>query len=81
MDPLLALKSSGIGLPSPAYLAGVLVFGLVGMLAWWRGRKPARPRVKWLGLALMFYPYAVWNTWLLYAVGTALCAGLYFGRE
>jgi hypothetical protein len=26
----------------------------------------------------MAYPYAVSRTWLLYAVGIALCAGIYF---
>jgi hypothetical protein len=32
--------------------------------------------VLWLGVALMFYPYAVSGTAALYAVGGALCIAL-----
>jgi hypothetical protein len=71
------LKSFGIEMPTPAYLAGLLVFGLVGAAAWRHGRKSERPTAKWLGAALMFYPYATPQTWLLYLVGTALCAWLF----
>ncbi|MDB5884605.1 MAG: hypothetical protein JWR74_776, partial [Polaromonas sp.] len=31
----------------------------------------------WTGVALMLYPYAVPQTWLLWTVGVALCAWLY----
>jgi hypothetical protein len=33
---------------------------------------------KWIGIGLMLYPYAVSQTWLLYAIGAGLCAALYF---
>jgi hypothetical protein len=33
-----------------------------------------------LGIALMLYPYVVSQTWLMYVVGVALCAGVYFDR-
>jgi len=81
MDSLSTLQSLGLELPSPAYIVGAILFGIVGMVAWYRGRRAQRPRTKWLGVALMFYPYVVPNTWLLYAVGAALCAGMYFDRE
>lgn len=71
-DALQMLKSSGLELPSPAYLIGILVFSLVGMVAWWHGKRTQRPTPKWLGLALMLYPYAVPQTWLLWLVGAAL---------
>jgi hypothetical protein len=29
----------------------------------------------------MAYPYAISRTWLLYAVGLALCAGLFLDRR
>jgi hypothetical protein len=29
-----------------------------------------------VGVALMLYPYAIGATWLLYAVGIALCVGV-----
>ena len=34
-----------------------------------------------IGVGLMLYPYAISQTWLLYAVGVALCVGLYVTRE
>jgi len=80
MDDLSALNSVGLSLPSPAYLFGAVVFGIVGMVAFQRGRRSGRPLTLWLGVALMVYPYAVSPTWLLYLLGAALCAGLWFDR-
>ena len=80
MDELKTLQSLGLELPSPAYIFGAIVFGLVGLVAFRRGRKLARPRTLWLGVALMLYPYLVSNTWLMYAVGVALCAGVVLDR-
>jgi hypothetical protein len=78
---LAPLKSLGLELPSPAYLFGAILFGLVGLAAFRRGRKSGRPRTWWLGIALMVYPYAISRTWLLYAVGAALCAALALERD
>ena len=80
MNDLATLQSLGLELPSPAYLFGAIVFGLIGWLAWRRGRKLERPRTLWLGVALMLYPYAISRTWLLYVVGLALCAGIALDR-
>jgi hypothetical protein len=77
MDSLRTLQAMGLTLPTPAYILGVILFGIVGMVAYWHGKKMQRPRRKWLGVALMFYPYAVSSTWLLYLVGAGLCLGLY----
>lgn len=81
MEDLAALKSLGLELPSPASLFGAILFGLVGLAAFRRGRKSRRPRTWWLGIALMVYPYAISRTWLLYAVGAALCAALALDRD
>jgi hypothetical protein len=80
-DELAALQSLGLELPSPAYLIGAILFGLVGMVAWHRGRKAGRRTTLWLGVALMFYPYAVSGTVALYAVGLALCAALAWDHQ
>jgi hypothetical protein len=79
-DPSL-LSTLGLELPGPVYLIGSILFGLLGIAAWRKGRKTAHPRTKWLGVALMFYPYAVSNTWLLYVVGLLLCAGIYVDQR
>jgi len=80
MDSLSALQSFGLTLPSPAYLFGALIFGCVGIGAFRYGRRAGRPRTKWLGVALMLYPYVTAQTWLLYAVGALLSAALLIDR-
>ena len=79
MNDLSTLQSLGLELPSPAYIAGVIVFGIIGMAAYWRGKKTQARSTRWIGVALMLYPYVVSQTWLLYALGVALCAGLWLG--
>lgn len=81
MDSLQTLQSLGISLPSPAYIAGTVLFGLIGIAAYRYGKRVGRPRSKWLGVALMLYPYAIAQTWLLYVVGVALCVGVFLVRD
>lgn len=81
MNELKALETLGFSLPGPLYLLGAIVFGLVGYAAYRYGKKAGLPTPKWIGVALMFYPYAISNTGLLYAVGSGLCLGLYLFRE
>ncbi len=79
-DPLIQLLISL--LPSPLFMALSVAFGIIGMVCFYSGRKKAKPRLKWGGVALMFYPYLIGNdTRLLVVVGLALCAGLFFWRE
>ena len=81
MDELNALAGLGLALPTPAYLIGAILFGLIGFAAYRYGKRQSRPKVKWIGVALMLYPYAISGTAMLYAVGAALCLGLYLWRE
>jgi chromate transport protein ChrA len=80
MDSLQDFQSLGLTLPSPAYILGAIVFGIIGFAAYRYGKKAQRTTTKWIGVALMLYPYAVSQTWMLYVAGTALCAGLFFDR-
>ena len=68
----------GLQLPSLPYILGALLFGLIGFGVYRYGKKTSRKYHKWIGIALMLYPYAVQETWLMYVVGTALCVALYF---
>jgi hypothetical protein len=81
MDELKTLESMGITLPSPAYLTGAILFGIIGIAAYRYGRKASHGIAKWIGIALMLFPYAVSETWMLYALGTGLCIGLYISRR
>lgn len=77
MNELNALQSIGLTLPSPAYLLGAILFGVWGYFAFRRGRKFQRPQLTWIGIALMVYPYAVSETWMLWMVGALLSAWVY----
>jgi hypothetical protein len=80
VDELSTLQSLGLSLPSPAYIFGAIAFGLAGFAAYRYGKKVERPRTKWLGVALMLYPYAISRTWLLYVVGLVMCAAVFWDR-
>jgi hypothetical protein len=81
MDIISASQGLGITLPTPAYLIGMLVFSLIGIVAYYKGKASARPTVRWLGLALMLYPYAVSSTALLYLVGLGLSVAAWFAER
>ena len=40
------LQAFGLELPSPAYIVGAILFGLVGMVAWYHGRRTKLPKPK-----------------------------------
>ena len=77
MNELQNLESLGLVLPGPGYIAGAILFGIVGYVAYRRGRKTSQPVITWTGVALMVYPYAVPQTWLLWLIGVGLCGWLY----
>ena len=81
MDNLNDLQSLGFTMPSPAYLIGVILFSFIGIAAYMYGKSTARPPLRWVGVALMLYPYVVSETWLMYLVGVGLCGALYWYRN
>ena len=81
MDALQTAQALGFTLPSPAYILGAILFGLLGFAAWRFGKHRQRATTKWLGVALMFYPYAVPNTVWLWLVGLALCGAVYWDNR
>ena len=80
-DYLAALEALGFVLPSTTYLIGVVIFGIVGFVVYRFGKKKAFQATKWIGVALMLYPYAISATWLLYVVGAGLCVGAYLSAR
>ena len=81
MDELKTVESLGLTLPSPAYIFGALLFGIIGIAAYRYGKKAELGTPKWIGVALMLYPYGVSETWMLYAIGAGLCVALYGYRK
>ena len=80
-EAISSLSSLGLTLPSPAYIFGAIVFGLIGLGAYRSGRVSQRKVTMWLGVVLMVYPYLISSTWWMYLVGLALCAGLWADRR
>jgi hypothetical protein len=77
MDAADNLNALGLELPSMVYIAGALIFGVFGWAAFRRGRKTQDRSMIWGGVALMVYPYAVSQTWLLWAIGAGLTGWLF----
>ena len=79
-DTLETLGALGISLHSLA-TDGVTRFSVVGLVdEFHHGKRHGRQRMRWLGLALMLYPYVVWQTWLLDVVGVGLSIAVWFER-
>lgn len=77
MNELKQLEAMGLVLPSPAYILGAILFGIIGYVVFRRGRKMSDAMLTWTGVALMLYPYAISQTWLLWLLGVALCGWVY----
>jgi len=77
MNELQQLESLGLVLPTPAYILGAILFGVIGLLALRRGRKGSSAVLTWTGVVLMLYPYAISQTWMLWLVGIALSSLVY----
>jgi len=67
--------------PSFINLFAAILFGTVGFAAFMYGKKLASWKPMTIGVALMVYPYFIEETWLLYAIGVALCAGIFVWRD
>lgn len=68
-------------MPSPAVLFASILFGVIGLVAFRYGKQHVLWQPLVIGIVLMVYPYFVSQTWLLYGIGAALCAGLCVSRE
>ena len=71
MEELKALESMGLALPSAWYIAGAILFGIVGYVFYRRGKSTRQTGLLWTGVALMLYPYAVSETRLPWALAFA----------
>ena len=58
-----------------------LIFGSVGFVAFIYGKKQTLIKPMIIGIVLMGYTYFLTGTLVMYLVGIALCAALYFWRE
>lgn len=68
-------------MPGFANLFAGILFGSAGFAAFVYGKKSASWKPMVVGAALMVYPYFIEETWLLYAIGIALCAAIFVWRD
>ena len=61
-------------------LAGGMLFGAIGFVALYHGRRVHRWRAIISGIALMAFPYFITDTLALYAFGLVGTAALFFPR-
>ncbi|MEY2527434.1 MAG: hypothetical protein QOE73_2205 [Verrucomicrobiota bacterium] len=57
------------------------IFGSIGFVAFIYGKRMNLWKIMFCGLALMIYPYFVENMSILYGVGAAGTAALFFLRD
>jgi len=77
MDATGNLSGMGLELPSLAFIAGTLIFGVFGWAGFRRGRKIEDHAMTWIGIVLMIYPCAISQTWQIWAIGVALTGWLF----
>ena len=69
-------------LPSPSIILAAILFGMIGTVAFFYGKKQKKPRALGLGVALCVYPYFILdNEWLMWLVGAALTAAVFLWRD
>lgn len=66
---------------SPANIAGSIVFGSIGFVAFMYGKKQSSMKPMILGGVLMAYSYFITNTLAMIAVGVLLTAALFIFRD
>ena len=84
--PSYAQEFTTTGLPQindfdPAKIAANIIFSGIGFVAFMYGKKNAFWKPMAIGIALMGYSYFLSGTLVIYLVGIALTAALYFWRE
>jgi len=62
-------------------LLGGIIFSIIGWYAFIHGKREKSTRPMVIGIILMVYPYFVGNILLLFAIGRALTAALFFWKE
>jgi len=81
MGDLQGALGSTFAFPSAANLFASVLFGIIGYAAYRYGRKTGSKNPVYIGMLLMLYPFVVSETWMMYAVGIALCIALYIFRQ
>jgi hypothetical protein len=66
---------------SAGNLFAQILFGAIGLGAFIYGKKQSSFKAMLLGVAISAFPYVVSETWMLYAIGSALTALLFVWKD
>jgi len=64
-----------------ANLFAQILFGAIGLGAFVYGKKQSSFKSMLLGVAIMAFPYVVYETWMLYAIGGVLISLLFLWKD
>ena len=64
-----------------AGLIANMIFSTIGFVVFMYGKKEKKPKPFLIGIVMMVYTYFIPNTLLIYIIGIALCAVLYYWRD
>jgi hypothetical protein len=68
-------------LPSPSVVFALIVFGVIGSVAFLYGMKQRKPRAIGFGLALCVFPYFTDSALLIWIGSIGLTAALFLWRD
>jgi hypothetical protein len=76
-----ALPAFSLDALSISAMFAAAVFGLIGFVAFLRGRMTCQPKTIIIGISLMVYPFLVTTPVWTWVVGIALTAALFIFRD
>lgn len=68
-------------MPDPSDLFAMLVFSIIGIIAFRSAKRESQPVRLGISMVLMLYPYFVSSGLWLWIVGIVLTAGLFFFKD
>ena len=68
-------------MPETSALAAMMIFSLIGFIAWRSAKREAQPVRLVIAMVLMLYPYFVPAGLWLWVAGVLLTGALFFFRE
>ena len=68
-------------MPDPSDLAAMMIFSLIGFIAWRSAKREAQPVRLIIAMVLMLYPYFVPAGLWLWVAGALLTAALFVFRD
>lgn len=66
---------------SPWAIVGGLLFNLIGLWVFRKGRREQNKKLVWMGVALLVYPLFTMDPWPIWVIGILLCGLTYYFHQ